>query len=914
MKLEGGGCCGRKKTAERAQRCQRNQPNGKKHLDNVLFPLTSEQKKESASAFGFQSTLPPRLAIRRGPVFNSRMKSLRIALAALFSFFALAAEKDATPASEIKVPDGFKVELLRSAATSEGSWVAMEKDAKGRLIISPQDEQPLQRVTLKADGSVDSISPIQVRQGDKTVRIGSAMGLLWAWDSLYVSGAGPEGLALYRLRDTNDDDVFESVEVLKKLDGMAGEHGSHALAKGPEGMLYWLHGNFVGVPRDISPESQHRNYRDDVVLPRGEDGNGFGRGMKPPGGFVLRGDKDGKNWQLWAGGMRNAYDFAFNRDGELFTFDSDMEWDWSMPWYRATRIYHLVSGGDYGFREGTAKWPAYYPDSLPPTLDVGIGSPTGTMFGYGAKFPKKYEEALYAMDWSYGRIFAIHLKPQGASYSATKEDFVRGKPLNVTDMVVGNDGAMYFTTGGRKTQSGLYRVSYVGAANDASVADAGKDARELRRKLEALHGRKEERAVDFTWPHLKSPDRWIRYAARVAIESQPVSSWAERALAEEDKAAGLTALLALARYGDRGQQNELIEALGRLAEKRFEGAEVLEALRVLQVSFARMGKPEGDMGNGVIEALDRRYPSQSAEANREIAQLLIFLQGPDVVEKTLKLVKDSATFEDQMFYMFHLRTLKSGWSRAQREQYFAWFNQAPKAKKEHPAEAVAWFKEAGREYSDGSSFPRFIANARGDAVASLTDQERNDLASIISRGDQQTLPKPRERKFVKEWRTADVLGDLDQISRGGRNFQRGRQAFIDAQCLACHRMRDEGGSVGPDLTAVASRFARKDILESVIEPSKVNSEQYAATDFVLKNEDEVSGRILEENDERFIVLTNPLANVRTEVKKSEVAKRTMGKLSVMPEGLVNTLTKDEILDMIAYMEAAGQDWHAVFSK
>src|SRR5688572_5035943 len=490
------------------------------------------------------------------------MKSLRSCFlvlqiaAAGFAPVWAATSRVATPASGITVPSGFKVEMVYAPEPEEGSWVAICKDAKGRLIISPQDGQPMQRLTI-ADGKIQKAEKIEIKGADgKNLRLGSAMGLLYAYEALYVSGAGPEGLGLYRVTDTDSNDQFDKIELLKKFEGAAGEHGSHALELGPEGKIYYLHGNFVKVPADISPNSQHKNYADDVLLPRGEDGNGFGRGLKPPGGFVLRGDKDGKNWEMVNGGMRNAYDFAFNSDGEMFTFDSDMEWDWSMPWYRPTRIYHLVSGGDYGFREGTAKWPAYYPDGLPPTLDVGIGSPTGTVFGYGAKFPAKYQRALYAMDWSYGRIFAIHLTPEGSTYSATKEEFVKGKPLNVTDMVIGEDGVMYFLIGGRKTAAALYRVTYTGNENTgpATKDNTGAEARKLRRSIEALHGRKDAKAVDFVWPHLGSSDRWIRYAARIALESQDTEAWASRALAERNTQAGLTALLALARRGTPDQQ------------------------------------------------------------------------------------------------------------------------------------------------------------------------------------------------------------------------------------------------------------------------------------------------------------------------------------------------------------------------
>jgi len=847
------------------------------------------------------------------------MKSLHALLfSALVSLPTFAAAKVATAAADITVPAGFKVDLVRSAEPTEGTWICMAKDNKGRLIISPQDPKlPLLRLTTSPDGAIDKIEKIELP-------IGEAMGLLYAFDSLYVSGRGGERrdvFGLYRLRDTNGDDQYDSVELLKKFDGAGGEHGSHALALGPDNHLYYINGNFVKVPSDISANSPHRNFQDDVLLPRGEDGNGFGRGMKPPGGFILRADKDGKNWDLYAAGMRNTYDFAFNADGEILCFDSDMEWDWSMPWYRPTRIYHLVSGGDYGFREGTAKWPAYYEDALPPVLDIGVGSPTGVTFGYGAKFPAKYQNALYAMVWSYGRIFAVHLTPQSASYSATKEDFVRAKPtkpLNVTDMVVGNDGALWFATGGRGTQSGLYRVTYTGSDSTAP-ADAKDNsqaqARALRHKLEAFHGKKDSSALDVIWPNLGSSDRSIRYAARIALESQDLETWQTRALSEDNTDTALTALLALARLGKKDVQADLVGCLARLGKTPFNAAQTMQALRILEVSMARMGRPDEELTARIGAAINKRFPSPDPLLNRELAQIAIYTQAPDVVEKCLALVKSSPNFEDQMFYMFHLRNLKTGWTKAQREEYFAWWNAKHEGRNsQHPVQTVAWFTDAGRDYSDGASFPKFIANAKADAVASLTDAERGELAAAIT-GEQ---PKPKAiptvaRAFVKQWKTSDLADSLDQVSKG-RDFKRGQQAFTDAQCLACHRFGNEGGSTGPEITTVSSRFTRRDILESILEPSKVISDQFASTEFVLKNGDEVTGRILEENDQRYVVLINGLTNAKAEVKKSDVAKKTISKTSMMPEGLAAILTKDEILDLLAYIESAGKQTSPLFQR
>jgi putative heme-binding domain-containing protein len=816
----------------------------------------------------------------------------------------------ATPAESLTLSEGFKAELLHSSE-NEGSWVSMTTDPQGRLIISPQDGRDnILRVKLDARGQIANMETIDLP-------VGSAMGLLCAFDSLYVSGAGPDGLALYRLTDTNGDDKYDKVETLKKFEGAGGEHGSHALVLGPDNKIYYIHGNFVKVPSDISETSPHRNYAEDTLLPRGEDGNGFGVGIKPPGGFIVRTDKDGKTWELVAAGMRNSYDFDFNQDGEMFVYDSDMEWDWGMPWYRPTRIYHLVSGGDYGFREGTAKYPRYYPDILPPALDVGIGSPTGVRFGTGANFPAKYQKAMFAMEWSYGRIFAIHLEPQGASYKATAETFVKGKPLNVTDLVVGKDGALYFITGGRGTQSGLYRVTYTGKEPTTLVQGADShsknaDARALRHKLESFHGKENPAALDLAWNNIGSPDRWIRYAARIALERQPVSTWQDRIEDLENPDAILTATTALARYGDRSQQGKLFTALGKLHAEDLSDDQKLAALRVVSLSFIRMGKPGDELADQVIEALGPVYPSKNDAINRELSQVLIYLNAPGVIGKSLELVRNAKNLEDQIFYIFHLRTLKNGWSMEEREQYFGWFNQNFD-QGEHPEELIRWFNEAGTEYRNGASFPRFIANFRNDAASRLSKEDQTALAPIISGQAKAAKPTTAQRDFVKEWAMDDLLPSLDAVS-SNRSFEKGREAFATAQCIACHRFGNEGGAVGPDITAVSSRFTRRDLLESIIDPSKVVSEQYANSTLYLKGDEEITGRILEDKGGSLIVLINPLLNTKQEVKKSDITKQELSKSSPMPAGLVNTLKKEEILDMLAYIESGGKKSAAQFQK
>lgn len=826
------------------------------------------------------------------------------------------------PVEVLETLPGFQIEHVLKANGKTASWICLTKDPKGRLLLGGQRGQAIVRVTLDG-GKV-------VKEETLQIPVTETMGMLFVENVLYLNGAGKDGkYCLFRCQDTKGDDSYDDVECLREWRGGAGEHGAHGIVLGPDKKLYIVCGNFVDVPNDLAPTSPHRVYGDDLALKRAEDGNGFGAGRQPPGGFVARMDLDGKNAELFSAGQRNAYDIGFNADGELFGFDSDMEWDWGAPWYRPVHVFHSVRGGDNGFREGSAKWPEYYSDGLPQTTTIGIGCPTGVAFGTGSKFPAKYQKAFYICDWTYGRLIAVHLTPSGGSYSGTFENFVAPKslkgtggktPFNLTDVVIGDDGSMYFTIGGRGTQASLFRVTYTGTepATPLAASDlpekAGRELRELRHKLESLNIDADPAAVEFAWPHLNHPDRSIRYAARLAVERNPVAEWQAKALAEKQPHAAFTALLALARLGAAETQPAILKSLAAVPFAKLTEEQTLARLRVIEVSIARQGVPTGEVAKQIIADLDPQYPAKSEFVNRELSQILLALNAPTAVAKTVALLKAAPTQEEQVTYAMHLRNIKSGWNVDLRKTYLSWWNAGRST--EHPAHVAKWFEDAGIRFNNGASFTNFMSHAHEAAKFTMSPEEIVALNDVLSKyaaahSNKPLLPKGPPRKVVQEWTTADLQPLLTQVSKG-RSFSRGREIYIEARCAACHRYGDQGGVIGPDLTAVATRFKRQDILESSTEPSKVLSEQYMNAAIETADGKVHIGRIVEETPEQIVLRKNPLEPETVTIKKSEIESRSLSKVSPMPAGLLNTLTKEEILDLLAYLESLGNSAHPNF--
>ena len=910
-------------------------------------------------------------------------------------------------------PEGFRVEQV-AGHDLVGSVVNMTFGPRGRPVMAVLEGGVIFLEDRDDDGEFEH--KIQL-----TSEIETAHGLEFLGPGdLLAHALGPEGTGLYRVRDVDGDDRADRLELVTPTIGELGEHGPHEIEVGPDGSLYVLFGNHAFPDARIDPLSESRNLREDHLLPRYLDPRGHARNITAPAGTIQRFDLLSGKWAQVAGGFRNPFDFAIDRFGEIFTFEADMEWDYGLPWYRAIRVLHVIPGGDYGWRTGSSKFQPYYIDTLPSVDEVGRGSPAGVAFYDHNVYPEQYRGALFTADWSRGRIRVLFPRAQGATYGGRSVDFVHGEPLNVSDLEVGPDGHLYFSTGGRETTGGLFRVRYGGEviplptspldrlvhqpmprsawgqaeirrlkvafgkswkeSVEAVVLDQGRRAEERLRALEALqiHGprpnlsilmelirsdRPEVRAaavlligsssdpsagsvltralqdrdprvvrraaeglvrwtqsrrkplergtmlIDSLFSCLGHTDRFVRYSCRQALSRFPEASWLpviEQLSANADPRLTLEALLAWVHNLDSEEDaGQVFEKLKQVRLARLTTEQLLDYLRVLQLALFRDPRPV--QGQGVAPSLGRRlileFPHRDLRVNRELLTVLSFLETPGIIEKGLSYLVSGLSGEEQIHVTYCLRTIESGWTPATRTSLIEWFCEAWKFR---GAASMEGFLEDLWDSSLQLLQPAEVEWAEQLKDEVLEEQMRR-LAAYLAEDDEKQkkhAARPGDRLRNMSFEELSEFLEYDPTAYAEGDVERGRKVFYLAGCVNCHVFGQEGKGAGPDLSTVVKRFRRREILESVMFPSRVVSDQYVSWDIRLENGDAFTGMFVGENEEELTLIT--VTGERVDIPRAQIAERRESTLSIMPEGLIDSMSLSDLISLIRFLEEAGE--------
>jgi putative heme-binding domain-containing protein len=415
--------------------------------------------------------------------------------------------------------------------------------------------------------------------------------------------------------------------------------------------------------------------------------------------------------------------------------------------------------------------------------------------------------------------------------------------LPITDAIIHpGDGAMYVTIGGRKVQSGLYRVTYVG--------DESTELVDALLALARVTGACPQHRNDST-PPVDTAMRDKLLAAVVAIDASKLDATSQRTLQ-----------------------------------------------RTTQIILNRFGRPDDATVQKLIVSIDPLFPSESAELNWLLCETLAYLQSPTVAAKAMALIGSTPTQEEQVQNARSNRLLKSGWTDELHTRYFEWFLKAA-------------------SYRGGASFEKFIQFIRDDAVAALSESQKESLKEILAKKSvKKSALENLGAIFAGRSETKWTLDELSQTARANlkqRDFANGRKMFAAAGCYACHRFDNQGGMTGPDLTTSGRRYSAHDLLDQVINPSKVINEQFSAVSVITEDGLMHTGVVVNLNGDRLTLntdLTDP--NKRVNINRNTIEELIVSKTSPMPVGLFNRMTKDEILDLIAFLISGGDSDHEYF--
>ncbi|APZ96110.1 c-type cytochrome [Fuerstiella marisgermanici] len=594
-------------------------------------------------------------------------------------------------------------------------------------------------------------------------------------------------------------------------------------------------------------------------------------------------------------------------------------------------------------------------------------------------FPAKYQKALYICDWTFGTMYAIHMEPHQSSYRATKEEFVSRSPLPLTDVAAGPDGALYFSVGGRGTHSELFRVVYLGDESTSplvpssdSLTSAAQDRKILEsRPASQTYDKPEEWFKDnsfqksFVTPYLASTDPFLRFAA-IRQREKFVAAQMQTSLRENRKTVaaggklkvptGPQALLTPEKFappsviiGDwlaNARNAALLRQVHALPWPDDETPPPLESvisdlplakfplnalsvtdrlsyLRMLSLVFIRIAPPSENARDRLLHQLDRAFPADDPRLNRELCQMLVYLDSPSVVAKTIALMNQPPQREDidmtdllarnagygkaikamidnqpdkqQMWYAFCLRVAKVGWTPELRSDYYRWFGRA-------------------QTWSGGNSYKKFLQNIENEAW-DITPFDHRVLVEAAGARTPYKVPElPKPTGPGQDW-TLDEVRALAADGLKNRNFENGQKMFAATRCIVCHRFAGDGGATGPDLTQLAGRFNIEALTEAIVDPSKVISDQYKGSTVVTSDGKTINGRIVSENDEQISVLTDPEDSTKiVDIPKSDIDETLPSKVSIMPADLLKPLNKDEVLDLLAYLLSRGDEKHPMFRQ
>ncbi len=848
---------------------------------------------------------PHVLGCDRPGVANFRLASglVKTALLSIFAVLgsrSLATAQTATVSTPRLFIDGWRLELI---ATEPGlvTPTGCCFDSRGRLYViechthfPPEDYAgPKQDRIYRFD---DSDGDGVVDRKQLFYEGGSAsMGIAALPDDSLVVASRSE---VVRLRDEDGDQPGDRRTVLLTLETAANypHNGLTGVVLGPDGWLYVGQGENLGEAYSL-------------IALDGSRQSGGGEG-----GNVFRCRPDGSRLQRVATGFWNPFHLAFDAAGRLWTVGNDPD---AMP---PCRLLQVVQAGDYGFqfrfgRAGThplQAWDGELPGTLPMT--AGTGEAPCAVLPYGPH--------LWVTSWGDNRIERYPMRAQGATWQSETEVVVQGDAhFRPVGMAVAPDGSIYITDWADRSypvhgKGRLWRlsrtapVSATGQARFAELAAPEARARRLQNEPSLTAG---ERLAA-----LDQPDPFIHQAAVAGLvqhdqlRSLPMKQattprqriglltawrWLELTAPDQVSAPQRAALLSEAfedaspdvvlvaiRWAtEAGLQEFLPRIRQRLEQPALSARDfsaVMASIAYLETGSAARGKRD--------PAREQRVLAFAADPTktpglRAIAVGLLPSDGEQPSAEQLGTWLREQP--DRSFGIAVVRLLAARDSDAARDQLAAVATETT-IDIQTRADAMAGLARHAGKYAsvlNRLALPRQPEGLRAEALRVLQRTRPNRSVTKPSRDD------------LEAWNGL--------LAQGG-DRDAGRRVFFRTTCANCHAYQGRGALTGPDLSTLSGQMTRQRLLESILQPSKEIGPLYVPWQVLTVDGQVLTGLKLDRagagNAVRFQGADGMLFEVPLEAIESQapVAK------SIMPSGLEEGLSIEEMRDLVAFLTAS----------
>ncbi len=359
----------------------------------------------------------------------------------------------------------------------------------------------------------------------------------------------------------------------------------------------------------------------------------------------------------------------------------------------------------------------------------------------------------------------------------------------------------------------------------------------------------------------------------------------------------LTASLALSRCGQSSDLSLLLRQLDSLAWDALATSQRLDLLRVYALAIRRLGPITETQRRTIIQRLDDEFPTGEVRVDRELARLLRAVDAPQLAQRLFAQIAGPISTSEKIHYLFVLAAASRNWDARTRQRFFS-----------HLADV----KRGG----GGKSYAGYIDGLARKSIEHLPQPELEAIMQefLAATEDRERQVNDPHLEVVQHWELDELVAAISSDTQQ-RDYASGRAAFAKAQCFACHRIGGEGGSVGPDLSAIGRRFTARDMLVSIVEPNAEVSDQYRSHRFDLKDGTVHVGRIVNQSGEQWMVNTDMINPGKlTEIAASDVERVSLSSTLMMPSGLIDVLTLQEIRELVAYLCANGDRQHTAYSS